>query len=241
VTLHTAGRRLALALGIASSGCGTSHGTDGFRTSLTSEEARMTIGGSLLWYWNEMPEAEFMDWSTDPGTVWRETVADAELALYQNATTQLSARIAFRGEDVAIDYTTVQLNPGSRIITPPHATALPLDRDQIGLGVGSAPLQCSLVDTRLIVALSAFPDGPDAIMAAAKSRAAAAGKPEPQGWSDVVHDREMFYFLFREHSTVGLATSTFAYVSVYMLPTCADRRLFFVAEADLIGPVVQVR
>lgn len=201
----------------------------------------MTIGGRLLWYWNEMPEADFAGWPTEPATPWRETVADADLVLYQNATTQLSSQITFGASDFRIDYSTVQLNPGSRIVYPPDATVLSLDRNQIGLGVGGAPAQCTVADTRLIVALSAFPGGADAIMATAKSRAAARGAPVPQSWSDVVHDPEMHYFLFREHATVGLATATFAYVTVYLLPTCADRRLFFITEADLIGPVAQDR
>ena len=230
-----------VAIGLA--GCGdNSHGTTGFRTSLSSEQAEMTISGGLLWYWNEMPEANFQGWFTDPGTAWHETIAGAQLSVYQNATTQLGTRLALDNGDFEVNYTTVQLNPASRIVYPAANMAMiPLDRVQIGLDVGSAPTRCSLTDTRVIIALSSFPESADVLMDRARASAAAAGGPAPQSWADVVHDPAMYSLLFRDHATVGLATATFAYVTAYMLPTCGDRRLFFIAETDLIGPVVQDR
>jgi len=224
------------ALGVA--GCGDNdHGTTGFHAALTDEEATLTIGGSLLWYWNEIPESEFHGWFTDPGTVWHETVANARLTLNQNATTQLGARLVLDG-GFELAYSDVELNPASRIIYPPHTTgAVALDRVEVGLDVGRASRHCSLEYTRLIVSLSSFPDGENAIMARAAESAAKRGVPAPTTWDEVVHDREIYHLLFQDYATVGLATSTFAYISAYLLPTCDDRRMFFVTEADLVGPV----
>ncbi len=237
--IHKLAAIVVFAAGVGA--CGDNDPTTGFETSLSSTEARMTIGGSVTWFWNEMPEADFVGWYTDPGPNWNDVVAEADLTLYQNATTQLGGSIVLNG-GFEQDYDTVELSPGSRIVYPPlTAQVAPFDRATVGLAVGDAPVHCSLEETRLIVALSSYDGGNDALMAKANASAIAEGNPTPQSWSDVVHDQTMYQFLFVENATMGLATATFAYVTVYLLPTCADQRLFFVADQDFMGPVTQIR
>src|SRR5690606_23193190 len=170
-----------------------------------------------------------------------QVITGAHLEVEQRSDLWLAARLIVPHQD-PLTFQDFHLGFGWRAIYPTRANTVELDLETLGDvpdhdDVDHADFsRCSTADTRVIVALSGYPEV-DGLLALAETSAEAAGAPMPSSWYDVVRDPAMYALLFEQHYTIELAEATFAFLSVELHPLCDDVRMVLAAERELVGPI----